>query len=137
LAQLDPNCGPNFVIDDGVVYFQAGSKGLYRIPCDGCKKAEQMDVRCEQLVVHAGYVYFHAGNKGLYRIPCDGKSGDAQQMDVNAVATWLYQETATSTSRPGGGGVTPSSFPPTARRMNRSARWAGSFFCGAAVTTAS
>jgi len=28
--QLDPNCGEHFAVWGGYVYFQAGSKGLYR-----------------------------------------------------------------------------------------------------------
>lgn len=81
MAQLlDPNCGENFAVWADHVYFQAGNKGLYRIPCDGSSVAQPLDERAGYLVVPGdSYVYFKAGNKGLYRVPCDG-SANAQQL---------------------------------------------------------
>jgi hypothetical protein len=85
MAQLlDPNCGENFAVWGGYVYFQAGSKGLYRVPCDGSAKANQLDPNCGHLVVPGdSYVYFQAGSKGLHRVPCDG-SAKAIKLDDNA-----------------------------------------------------
>jgi len=82
--QLDPNCGEHFAVWGGHVYFQAGSKGLYRVPCDGSEAAKQLDENAGYLAVPGdGYVYFQAGSKGLYRVPCDG-SATATPLDENA-----------------------------------------------------
>jgi Domain of unknown function (DUF5050)/Phosphatidylinositol-specific phospholipase C, X domain len=85
MAQLlDPNCSENFAVWGNHVYFQAGSKGLYRVPCDGSEPAKNLDENAGYLVVPGdSYVYFQAGSKGLYRVPCDG-SAPAQQLDPNA-----------------------------------------------------
>ncbi|MCB1954088.1 MAG: phosphatidylinositol-specific phospholipase C domain-containing protein [Rhodocyclaceae bacterium] len=81
---LDPNCGANLAVLDGYVYFQAGGKGLYRVPCDGSADAQQLDPNCGRLVVPGdGYVYFEAGSHGLYRVPCDGS---AKAINLHATA---------------------------------------------------
>jgi len=80
---LDPNCGKYFSAWRGYVYFQAGDHGLYRVPCDGSAKSQQLDPNCGYLVVPGdGFVYFQAGDHGLYRVPCDG-STKSQQLDPN------------------------------------------------------
>lgn len=82
--QLDPNCGEHFAVWGGNVYFEAGSKGLYRVPCDGSAPAQPLDDHAGYLVVPGdSYVYFQAGSKGLYRVPCDG-SAPARQLDDHA-----------------------------------------------------
>jgi Domain of unknown function (DUF5050)/Phosphatidylinositol-specific phospholipase C, X domain len=79
--KLDPNCGENFVVADGLVIFQALSKGLYRVPCAGRVDAFQLHDYAGHIAVSGDWVFFQAGNKGLYRVWAHAdKHDDAVQM---------------------------------------------------------
>lgn len=67
--KLDPNCTRLVAPGDGWVYFQAGSKGLYRVPCNGLAPAKQLDPNCGALIASGGYIYFQGGpnTNMLYR----------------------------------------------------------------------
>jgi hypothetical protein len=67
---LDENAGHLVVFGDGYVYFQAGSKGLYRVICDGSVPATRLDRNCGNLAASKGYIYFQGGpdTDSLYRL---------------------------------------------------------------------
>ena len=110
--QLDDNCGDYLSVWNHYVYFQAGSKGLYRVPTNGTAKATRLDEYCGNLVVPGdGNVYFQSPGRGLYRVPCKGGVDAVQLHDEcgDSLAVWqnevYFQGTDGNLSKvPCGGG---------------------------------